>query len=165
MSRTCPNCNASVADATSSCPSCGAALATKRKLPTWLWIVLGLGCGGALLLIGVVLTLVLPRIHESLVLARNTAARADVLRLTNALSEYAIRNGGAYPESLDALVVPDASGGTYFGKPQLPIDPWNHPYRYEPPRSGASDPSPRVWSDGEDGVTGTDDDVDATERD
>ena len=55
------------------------------------------------------------------------------------------------------LANPDDWGGPYLGKP-VPVDPWKRPYQYEYP--GRNDPNtPDIWSLGQDGADGTDDDV------
>lgn len=72
---------------------------------------------------------------------------------------------GSYPQSqqgLEALIAappelanPAKWRGPYIQKPQIPLDPWDHPYQYELLGAGQY----RVWSWGADGVDGTDDDV------
>jgi len=45
--------------------------------------------------------------------------------------------------------------GPYLDKTQLPVDPWNNPYQYEPLGTDQF----RIWSSGPDGATGTEDDI------
>jgi general secretion pathway protein G len=54
-----------------------------------------------------------------------------------------------YPESIDDLVKPlrDYPEGC-LGKPQAPVDPWGHPYRFRLNAKG----KPMLWSMGPDGV-------------
>lgn len=79
-------------------------------------------------------------------------AAADILALHYAAAEFAVLNGGLFPETLDVLVVPDENGVTYLGRTELPVDPWGSPYYYVPP--SAEQELPRILSLGADGVEG-----------
>jgi general secretion pathway protein G len=79
-------------------------------------------------------------------------AKADIIAIDSALKEYAIMNGGKYPDSLAVLVVPDANGRKFLESKALPRDPWGHEYLYDPP--SAQHPEPRVYSYGKDGKPG-----------
>ena len=88
-------------------------------------------------------------------------SRADIVAIQHALDEYAINNNGAYPPTLQPLVLPDENGNSYLegynGKP--PRDAWKREYHYEVPT--AAYPRPHVWSYGADGkLGGTGDDAD-----
>lgn len=164
MDRTCPNCRTLVTEGASACPACGHALAqTKRKLPIWLWVVIGIGCCCPLgiLVMGLVVSVFLPRVHDQLLGAQRAKTRADVEQIVSALNEYAIRNGGEYPETLEALVAPDGNGMTFLNAPAIPRDPWKQPYEYEPPAPGSGETDPHVWSNGPDGLPDGEDDVDS----
>lgn len=91
-----------------------------------------------LVLPAVLPALVAPRVLQSVALAQSAKARADIVSLHDALDEYAIENGGRYPDSLDGL---EAAVGRF--------DPWGAPYLYELVRG-----RPRVYSLGADGVPG-----------
>jgi general secretion pathway protein G len=112
-----------------------------------------IGCGG-IVVIGLVATLVVPRVLEKFEHAGADKARADIEQLTNATIEYATRNSGAFPESLEQLWTPDADGYRYIASE--PRDPWGHAYEY---RTTEGDDWPLVFSRGPDGAPNTHDDV------
>lgn len=85
--------------------------------------------------------------------------QTDIEDLTVAAIEYATRNGGAFPETLEVLWTPDASGARYVERDSPPRDAWGHAYEYRKP--GPEDAEPLVFSCGPDGVAGTEDDVHA----
>jgi len=107
-----------------------------------------------IVIIGLLMTLVVPNIIKRFFQAQSTKAKADIVALGHALDEYAINNSGKYPDSLEPLVQPDANGNSYLegynGK--VPKDPWNNDYQYEGPQPGRS--HPRVISFGSDGAPG-----------
>jgi general secretion pathway protein G len=114
-----------------------------------------------IVIIGLLATLVIPNVMEKFRTAGVEKAKTDIASLVNALNEYAIRNAGKYPESLEALVTPDQSGYRYLQATRVPRDPWKQEYLYEPPQPGSGMPDPRVWSNGKDGQPGGDDDIDS----
>jgi general secretion pathway protein G len=79
-------------------------------------------------------------------------AEADILAIDSALQEYAIANGGKYPDSLEALVTPDANDKSFLDQPHIPKDAWGNEYIYE--RPGPGNPRPIVQSYGKDGRPG-----------
>ena len=107
-----------------------------------------------IVIIGLLMTLVVPNILRRFTQAQNTVAKADITAIMQSLSEYAINNSGKYPDSLEPLVTPDSNGHCYLegrnGK--IPKDPWKNEYQYEPPQPGH--PLPRVISFGRDGAPG-----------
>ena len=105
-----------------------------------------------IVIIGLLVTLVLPNVIQKMAVAQRGVARADLSSLSSALDEYAIRNGNRYPDTLDVLVMPDENGYTYLKQRKLPVDPWDYDYVYEMPRPG--EPRPRVISYGKDGAPG-----------
>ena len=107
-----------------------------------------------IVIIGLLVTLVLPNVIQKLATAQSTVARADISALDQALTEFAINNGNRFPESLEVLVMPDENGHTYLKQKKLPLDPWKNEYAYEPP--GPGEPRPRIISYGKDGVPGGD---------
>jgi hypothetical protein len=64
---------------------------------------------------------------------------ARMERIYEALDRYAARNGGAYPDSLEVLVTPDATGARYLDPADL-VDPWGDAYLYEPPAEAGGEP-------------------------
>ena len=114
-----------------------------------------------IVIIGLLATLVVPNVLERFATASKQKAKTDITSILNALNEYAIRNGGKFPESLEALVQPDPTGYTYLNAKKVPKDPWKQEYQYEPPTPGSGDPEPHVWSTGKDGQNGGDDDIDS----
>jgi len=91
-----------------------------------------------LLLIGLLATLVVPRVLGRTAEARHVRAVADLQILTQALEGYRL-DAGVYPttgQGLDALVrqptlpplPPRWRPDGYL--PRLPRDPWDHAYRY-----------------------------------
>jgi len=79
-------------------------------------------------------------------------AEADLRALKSAVDSYAIENYGRYPDSLLALVTPDAQGFTFLRGTEVPRDPWGHEYGYE--WDGSHPDGPRVFSLGADGTPG-----------
>jgi general secretion pathway protein G len=86
--------------------------------------------------------------------ATRVKAMTDVTMIVQSLEEYAINNGGQYPDSLVPLVTPDSNGQAYLEGYQgkVPKDPWGHEYQYEP--GTQNHPRPRVLSYGADGAPG-----------
>jgi general secretion pathway protein G len=76
---------------------------------------------------------------------------SDIMSLESAVVAFAVQNGGVFPESLEVLAVPDETGFQFLAK-EVPLDPWGHPYGYEPPAQ--RDGLPRVFSHGSDGKPG-----------
>lgn len=169
-SRGCPACQADVPANEPVCPRCGTPApsasserAAKKRWPAWAWVLIGIACGclGLIVVLGLLATLVVPKVMDKFRQAGLTKTLTDIERIENALNEYAIRNAGQYPDSLEILVVPDENGYRYLQAEHLPKDPWKHAYLYEPPSPGSSQPGARVWSNGMDGQPGTDDDIDS----
>jgi general secretion pathway protein G len=99
--------------------------------------------------------------------AYKNSAKSQVGMLEQAVKMYVL-NVGSVPtqqEGLQALLVcpselkdPTKWTGPYLDKQQLPNDPWNQPYQYEP--LGAD--TFRIWSNGPDQASGTPDDISTT---
>jgi general secretion pathway protein G len=84
---------------------------------------------------------------------RRGQAQSNLKWIDEALLVYAHEHQGQYPARLDELVVPGPDGKTCFGaQREVPLDPWQRAFRYEPP-TGAH-PRPRIWSLGADGEAG-----------
>jgi general secretion pathway protein G len=105
-----------------------------------------------IVIIGLLATLVVPSVISKIATAFKGKAKADIMQIESALKDYAIQNGGKFPDSLEALVTPDANGHTFIEGKRLPKDPWKNEYQYDPPSPGH--PEPRVYSFGKDGQPG-----------
>ncbi len=81
-----------------------------------------------------------------------SAAKLDMQAIDAALTNYALMNGGQYPDSLELLVLPDENGHSFLRSPKLPSDPWGGEYQYAPPSEGKK--KPRLTSFGKDGQPG-----------
>lgn len=172
QSRQCPACQADVAANETDCPRCGVpgpsssdAAGAKKRWPAWAWVLIGVGCGcpAVIVVLGLLATLIVPNMLEKFDATGGGwhKVRVDITTLVNGLNEYAIRNAGQYPDSLEALVVPDENGYRYLQLQRIPRDPWKGEYHYEPPPADAPELGPHVWSNGMDGVPGGDDDIDS----
>ena len=105
-----------------------------------------------IVIIGLLATLVVPNVLQKFAVASRKKAQVDLVQIKNALTEYAVNNGGKFPDSLEVLVTPDVNGHTYLDQTKIPKDPWGREYMYEPP--GPGQPQPRVYSYGRDGQMG-----------
>ena len=107
-----------------------------------------------IVIIGLLMTLVVPNIIKRFFQAQNVKAKSDITAIMASLDDYAINNAGKYPDSLEPMVQPDANGNSYLkgynGK--IPKDPWKNEYQYEAPQPGRG--HPRVISFGSDGAPG-----------
>ena len=104
------------------------------------------------LILALLVTLIAPSLLQELSSTHCSKVNADLFAIDRALEEFAIANGGRWPESLVALIAPDAKGNTYLDCSRLPRDPWGREYLYEPP--GPGNPKPRVLTYGKDGKPG-----------
>ena len=115
-----------------------------------IWIVIGAaGCFVLLFVLGFLATLLVPRITDKLADARRTSVKQRLMELHRRLIEYSAGHGGRYPDSLEALALPE-----------LPRDPWGHLILYEPPTPEHREP--HLYSlgrDGQPGGTGEDADI------
>ena len=105
-----------------------------------------------IVIIGLLATLVVPNVLQKFAMASASKAKVDITAIENALTEYAIANGGKFPDSLEALVTPDVNGHTYLKGTRVPKDPWGNEYLYDSP--GPGQPLPKVYSYGKDGQPG-----------
>ena len=112
-----------------------------------------------IVIIGLLATLVVPNVLEKFQFSARAKAKADIAAIVNALTEYATRNAGKFPDSLEALITPDTNGYKFLNYSKVPKDPWKNEYMYEPPQQGT--PEPRVFSYGPDNQPGNEDDVDS----
>ncbi len=105
-----------------------------------------------IVIIGMLSALVVPNLMSRFGAAQTKTAQVDINTIKQALDQFAINNGGRYPDSLDVLVTPDENGYTYLDRRAIPKDPWGNEYMYDPPFSG--EPRPRIYSYGKDGAPG-----------
>jgi general secretion pathway protein G len=89
-----------------------------------------------LAIIGLIAALVGPRVLNQLSSSREKTARLQIEAFKSALDLYYI-DMGRYPteaEGLEALIRKpqgaSAWSGPYLRSPDVPADPWGHPYKY-----------------------------------
>jgi general secretion pathway protein G len=90
-------------------------------------IVVLAGVGGAILL---------PRLEETKV----KAAKVQAKNIASACEQYAVDNGD-YPQSVDALVQPDAEGNAPRMEQGAILDPWGQRYQIGAPRTQGGKPT------------------------
>jgi general secretion pathway protein G len=150
----------------SDSPTDPGAPAPKKK--SWvLWIVLGgAGCVLAIVLLGIVATIIVPNLWMKSERGQQVTAHLDLMKLRIALESYAQSHDGEYPDSLEALMTPDAEGRTAWPDQNgLPLDPWGHAYVYEPPGPGENRPKLCSYGrDGKPGGSGPDADIDGESK-
>jgi len=110
------------------------------------------------IIIGVLVAMIVPRMAGRSEQARNAVAKADVdLNIATAIKLYEMDNG-SYPSTLDDLLTAPASAANWKG-PYLekkPTDPWGRPYQYKYP--GTHRPQDYdLYSLGKDGIESGDD--------
>jgi len=94
-----------------------------------------------------------PGLMKNATLRKRADAQTQILVLHTALEGWSSHNQGRYPDSLEALVQPDAQGHTLLGDALvLPKDPWGHDYVYAVPQPGEL--RPMLRSLGHDGLPG-----------
>lgn len=120
------------------------------------------------IIIGILVAMVVPRIAGRSEQARRAAAQADIeANLAVALDLYELDNGN-YPsteQGLSALItaptstpVPENWNGPYLKKRKIPLDPWGRSYKYVCPGVHNTEDYD-LFSLGPDGVEGGGDDV------
>ena len=113
------------------------------------------------IIIGILVSLVAPRLAGRSEEARKQAAKADIEGgISLALDLYEVDNGH-YPTKLDDLVQKPGDAANWRGpylKKGIPKDPWGSPYVYKIPGSHNSS-SYDLYSIGRDKQEGTADDI------
>lgn len=113
------------------------------------------------IIIGVLIAMVMPRLAGRSEQARIIAARADIeSNIATALDMYELDNG-TYPDKLDDLLKKPTPPPTNWNGPYLkkkPRDPWGQDYNYKFPGARNVD-SYDLWSNGKDRSEGGSDDV------
>jgi general secretion pathway protein G len=113
-------------------------------------------------IIGIMLTLVAPRITGKTKQAKITTAKGHINAFASALQQYEM-DLGAFPKDLQALVEKpseaddDVWNGPYLTSNVVPPDPWGNPYHYRTPGEHYKDFD--IWSDGPDGQSDSEDDI------
>ncbi|MEI8176266.1 MAG: type II secretion system major pseudopilin GspG [Candidatus Omnitrophota bacterium] len=112
------------------------------------------------IIIGVLIAMVMPKLAGRSEQARVIAAKADIeSNIAVALDMYELDNG-AYPRDIESLLKkpPDVMNwhGPYLKK--MPKDPWGQPYNYKCPGDHNKD-TYDLWSNGKDRSEGGGDDV------
>ena len=111
------------------------------------------------IIIGVLASLVVPRLAGRVGRARGIAAKADVeANISSAVDLYEM-DIGEYPKTLEDLVEEKTGvanwDGPYLRK--LPKDPWGQSYYYKSP--GEHNKDYDISSAGKDGIIGSEDDI------
>jgi general secretion pathway protein G len=113
-------------------------------------------------IIGIMLTLVAPRITGKTKKAQMIAAKRQIDAFKNALQQYEM-DVGDFPKNLQDLIVKpsdvgeDKWSGPYLSSNAVPKDPWGHEFHYKSPGEHFKDYD--IWSDGKNGQSGDDDDI------
>jgi general secretion pathway protein G len=123
-----------------------------------------------LVIIGLIMGLVGPRVLNYLTDARIKAARLQIEALTSALDLYYL-DTGRYPassEGLTALVRRPGNvntwNGPYIKGDIVPLDPWGNPYVYRSPGERSNYDIISLGSDGRDGGNGNAADIKVSGR-
>jgi general secretion pathway protein G len=101
-------------------------------------------------IIGMLVTLILPKVLDRQDQAARVKATADIHSLSSALKLYKLDNF-KYPTTSDGLksLLPSSSGKGYIER--LPKDPWGQEYQYQQPGQHMDFD---IWSFGADGQSG-----------
>jgi len=121
-------------------------------------------------IIGILATLLIPRIMERPEEARRVKAKMDIKAIESALKLYKI-DSGSYPTTEQGLIAllkkPDTPpipnkwrDGGYLDSTDVPKDPWGNPYYYTSPTADGKDYEIVSYgADGEPGGTGKNADI------
>jgi len=104
-----------------------------------------------IVIIGLLMTIVVPNVMKRFRQAQGATAKSDMVGIMSALDDYAINNGGRYPDGLEELILEDENGERYLDQSEPPVDPWGHEYQYEPEPGNRKY---RLYTLGADGVQG-----------
>lgn len=127
-------------------------------------------------IVGILATLLIPRIMDRPEEARRIKAKADIKSIESALKLYKLDNG-SYPtteQGLQALISkPEISPvpnrwreGGYLEAKEVPKDPWGNPFYYTSPGADGRDFLIISYgADGESGGTGKNADISSSELD
>ncbi len=112
-----------------------------------------------ILIIGLLATQVVPSVLSRLGDAKWGKAKADLSQINQAITQYAINNGGREPDTLDVLVAPDNNNTRYLEQTVVPKDPWTNEYFYQPSNGGQPRELTCYGADGAPGGEGEDRDM------
>jgi general secretion pathway protein G len=107
-----------------------------------------------IVIIGLLATMVVPRLFDRFSDAQIQKAKVDISQIGNAVLDFATKNSGRFPDSLEQLVTPDQNGRRYLEQQTVPKDPWGNEYIYYPPSGGETEPT--IMTYGSDGSQGGD---------
>lgn len=117
-------------------------------------------------IIGILVALVAPRLAGKTAKAKTVAAKAGLSSIASALAQYEM-DMGTFPEQSEGLKgllekpSSDDTGswdGPYLSKSSIPKDPWSQDFQYKYP--GEHNPKDfDLWSNGPDKQSGTPDDI------
>jgi general secretion pathway protein G len=118
-----------------------------------------------LVIIGLIMGLVGPRVLNYLTDARVKAAKLQIEALSSSLDLYYLDNG-RYPSSSEGLAAlvrrppsADSWNGPYLKGGVVPADPWKNDYIYRAPGDGAPFEIISLGSDGREGGSGSASDI------
>jgi general secretion pathway protein G len=114
-----------------------------------------------LVIIGLIMGLVGPRVLNYLTDARMKSAKLQIEAFASALDLYYL-DAGRYPSTSEGLASlvrrpggTDVWNGPYLKGGNVPMDPWGHPYTYRAPGEGAPYEIISLGSDGREGGSGS----------
>lgn len=102
-----------------------------------------------IVIIGLLATVVAPKLFDKLGTARISAAKSDMLGMDDEITNFRLNNG-EIPDSLERLVEKDSKGISYLNATVVPKDPWGNEYVL----SSDDDGDPIIWCLGADGAEG-----------
>ena len=139
-------------DAKSSSWGLEAPVARERR-PHWMWWIAGCVVL-ALVVMGALGAFALKGVSRALDTKRREKVAHELRAIENAVRAYAGEHAGSYPSALDVLVEGDPKHAPYLQPPDGKrwLDPWKHPYRYEPPATPGG--RPRIFTLGRDDKPG-----------
>jgi general secretion pathway protein G len=117
-----------------------------------------------MIIIGLLASLVGPKLFGQLGKAKHNAAKAQVEMIMASLDAYRL-DVGRYPsqqEGLEALISDPGNedwAGPYLAKSAIPLDPWKHPYLYSNPGQNGGVDVYSLGQDNKEGGEGEDADV------
>ncbi|HMX62891.1 MAG TPA: type II secretion system major pseudopilin GspG [Candidatus Sumerlaeota bacterium] len=109
-------------------------------------------------IIGILLAIVGPKLAGRSEKARITATKAQMQAISTALKSFEVDNG-SYPKELaDLLESDDENKESYLDGKELPKDSWGKEFNYKAP-GDHNKKSFDIWSNGPDKEEGTEDDI------
>lgn len=90
-----------------------------------------------IVIIGLLATAVVTNYDRIFPKGREARVKTDLLAMEMAIDLFKMENNGKLPDNLGRLVEKDANGQSYLkDKDQVPLDPWDHEYFFEPQPNG-----------------------------